>query len=1159
MKLIVILITTAIMQVSASSFAQKITLNKNSAPLSQIINEIRVQSGYDFFYNKTLLKSAKPVTIKVQNASIEEVLEICFKNQPLEFQIEEKTVMIKEKEKSAVDKIVARFRQIDVRGKVVDEKGAPLVGASVTVKGTGQATRTDEKGEFFLVNVNEKTVLVISYLGYVLKEVLAAKDLGTISMIVFSGNLEEVSIINTGFQNLPKERATGSFVLVDNSLLNKRVSTNILERLEGNVPGLIFNKNTPNSINGNNDINVRGHSTLFANDQPLIVVDNFPYEGSISNINPNDVESITVLKDAAASSIWGVRSGNGVIVITTKKGKKGQPLNIEFNSNLTIGDKPDLHYKPLESITSSDRVDIQQMLYERGFYANDLNNSNFPVIPQAVSILDNIKKGRITNQEGQKLLNSMKGVDIRNDLDRYFYQKSVSQQYAFNFNGGSEQSDYYLSLGYDNNRPEKSGFVNNRLNLTSNLNFYLTDKLTLSANINFTQTKNQTNSVLSDLARLQDSGTLPIYTDLVDDQTGQSNIVIRDFNPSYLDALGQGFEDWRYRPYDELGLADDKSTQLHNKINLGASYRILQGLNVSLKYQHEKSALTNDSYKSPETYYTRDLVNRFFNPQSSSPHPVPLEGGILNTRINELRTNRGRLQGDFNNNWSNIHNLTAIAGVEISESVSENRANTTYGYDKNTLTSYNVNLTTAYPTNPSGALLIPTINGFGRYNDRYISYFSNASYALYDRYIVTISGRIDKSNLFGVKTNQKAAPLYSVGLAWDMSKEDFYHVSWLPYSKIRITYGYNGNIDKSASAYPAFFTFTDPFYYGNPAAVIQRPGNDQLRWEKVRMINVGYDFSAVKNRISGSIEFYFKKGVDLFGNSLLAGSTGYSLFYGNTANTSTKGFDINLNSLNLNSRGFTWSSNFQLSRAMDIVTAYNIQESATSYINGIRSSIIQPLVGKPLFAVYSYRWAGLSHDTGDPQGYLNGAVSKDWTSIITNTGINDMVYNGPARPTEFGSLRNSFTYKNLSLSLNLLYKFGYYYRRTSLSYAGLYVGSGHSDYYRRWQQPGDEQSTNVPSVQLPPVTTNRENFYLNSEALIEKGDHVRLQDITLQYDINFNKTNNLKTGLKKIQIYGYTNNVGILWRANKSGIDPDVYTSGFPAARIFSLGAKVKF
>src|SRR5690606_14880483 len=260
--------------------------------------------------------------------------------------------------------------------------------------------------------------------------------------------LEEVQV-STGYQRIPKERATGSFVHIDKKLLNRKVGTNVLDRLDGITSGLIFNS----SSTSDELISIRGRSTLLGREaaMPLIVVDNFPYEGNIENINPNNIESITVLKDAAAASIWGARSGNGVIVITTKQGRRNSPLSIEFNANTTIGQKPDL-LSLRTALTASDYIDVETELFRKGYYDSDLSNTNsWPAITPVVELLDRHRKGEVDSSALSAYLTGLRQLDVRNDYLAHVYRKSIKQQYALGIRGGTPRNAYSFSLGYDNN------------------------------------------------------------------------------------------------------------------------------------------------------------------------------------------------------------------------------------------------------------------------------------------------------------------------------------------------------------------------------------------------------------------------------------------------------------------------------------------------------------------------------------------------------------------------------------------------------------------------------------------------------------------------------------------------------------------------------------
>jgi hypothetical protein len=289
----------------------------------------------------------------------------------------------------------------------------------------------------------------------------------------------------------------------------------------------------------------------------------------------------------------------------------------------------------------------------------------------------------------------------------------------------------------------------------------------------------------------------------------------------------------------------------------------------------------------------------------------------------------------------------------------------------------------------------------------------------------------------------------------------------------------------------------------------------------------------------------------------LAPQTGVSTFKGNTADTKGNGVDITLNSRNLDGT-FKWYTNFLFSYTKDVVTKYLLTSTntASDYLTASYSSI--PTVGKPLYGIYSYKWGGLDPQTGGPQGYLNGQLSKDYASIIAAATPQNLIYNGSARPTMFGSLRNTFSYKRFSLSANISYRLGYYVRRASVQYATVLSGlGGHGDYELRWQKPGDEAFTQVPSIPAT-IDNNRDSFYAFSSVLVEKGDNVRLQDFRISY--NLTKADIKRLPFRSVQIYSYAANLGILWKAAKNKLDPDaVDGTTLPVQKTIAFGIKTEF
>lgn len=1041
-----------------------------------------------------------------------------------------------------------------LRGRVLSEKtGTALAGASIRLKGSNAGVSSDSEGHFSLRLTGAQATLLVSYLGYLSREVDVQLPVGEVMDIYISEDaryLGEV-VVSTGYQEIPRERATGSFVQVSQTLLNQKLSTDILSRLENTVTGLVFNRK------GLSSISIRGQSTIFANAQPLIVLDNFPYDGDMNNINPNDMESITVLKDAAAASIWGARAGNGVIVITTKKGRLNQPLQMSYNTGLTVGDKPDLFYQP--KMSSADYIEIEQRLFNQGFYRSaELSAARTPLSP-VVELLIAKRDGKLSASETASRLESLKHLDVRNDLNRYFQQNGINQQHALNINGGSENQRYFLSGGYDHNVENLKENSYRRYSLNANSTYLaLKKRLEISTGLSLLQSFNRQNNpgIRIQLATAGNPELYP-YARLADEQ-GRALAIAKDFREVYTSQIASpGLLDWQYRPLEEIHLADNLTKQDEYRLHLGLKYQVFTGLKAEVSYQFNNNKGNNTDLRSAGTYFTRDLINRFtqINTDGSLTRVIPF-GSIRDRTNSSLESRNARGQLVYSGSWRHKHEITALAGVEKRNTMINSLSARTYGYDQEHGISAGIDNVTRYRQyqNQNSLASIPYTDQESDLTDRFLSWYSNASYEYDRRYIVSASARIDQSNLFGVKTNQKGVPLYSAGLAWNIHNERFYNYGLFPYLKLRATYGYNGNIDKSLSAYTiARYLPGTISISGLPYAQVFSPPNPQLRWERVKIVNLGLDFESAKGVFTGSVEYFHKKGVDLIGDSPFPPSSGIITFRGNTAMMKTSGLDLTL-AANMGSKDLRWNPVLMVSYVKERVTEYLATFSTNSYLLGVN-----PVVGKPLYSYYSYPWAGLDPQTGDPQGYLAGVPSKDYSKISSSATLNDLVFSGPSRPPVFGALRNTFSWKQISLTANIGFRLGYYARRNSVNYQTNYGLGTHGDYSIRWQKPGDEQHTQVPSTPLT-GDRNRDNLYIYSEELIEKADHLRLQDIQLSYNFSPAKLTNFP--VKHIRVFLYANNIGILWKASKDLGDPDYGNLGstsLPQPRTLAAGFNINF
>ncbi len=1135
-------------------FAQQITISEQKAPLEKILKMIRSQSGYDFIFDRGDLSGTQPVSIDVRNASVDEALKVVLTGQPLTYNIKNRVVSIfRLRDKAPPSKPVNKISKVNVVGLITDEDGIGLDGAVIHIKNTDISTVTGKTGFFVLRDVDDKAEISVTYLGYEPAEVLASKKPVNLKMIRYVQYLDTVNIVSTGYQYIPKERATGSFVLIDSALLNRKVGKNILDRLDGVTSGLLFNKNTM----GNTPvISIRDRSTISANANPLIILDNFPYDGDVANINPQDVKSITILKDAAAASIWGARSGNGVIVITTKTGAFNQKPVISFNTNITFGSKPNQYYMP--QLTNQEYIGVEQFLFSKGKY-NPKINSGYMALSPAVEVMLLRRNNQITDARQTQMLDSIAGHDNRADLNKYFYRTSLNQQYQLSATGGGVYNKYYVALGYDNDLGNNVTNSDDRFTVNANNTLsLLKNKLRFLTGLMFTSSN----------TKIRGAGYQPLYP--------YENVAGANGNPlavtdgtlrlAYVDTVGKGkLLDWHKRPLDELNPAyyhsDMRLTDY--KINLGVNYQVIPNLTLSVNYTYDKGITEYSDNNSLESYYTRNLINSFtqIDPVTgAATRPVPL-GDIVDNNNSSYYSHYGRGQINYENEFASKHAINVIAGYEFKDYQSSQDYTTLYGYDPATATNLNatINQLQDYPSYYNGLInRIPLNIGNAGTIDRYVSYYTNGSYIYDQKYILSASSRRDESNIFGVKTNQKGVPLWSTGLAWNLSKEDFYHFSSLPYLKLRATYGTSGNVDKTTSAFLTTQTINAPNLWGASYLQISNPPNPSLRWEKVQNTNFGIDFGMKNNRLTGSLEYWIKNGTDLIGQSPIAPQTGVSIFKGNSANTLSKGIDLTLNSTNIKTANFKWFSTFLFNYNTDKITNYKVKQGSNGNI--VSQNYINPLEGYSYYSIFSYKWMGLDN-AGNPQSILNGKVSEDYAGIANSTNSSELVYSGTSTPKYFGSFRNSFLYKSWELSFNIIYKLGYVFRRSSLSNYNLYQGYGsmdsyqQSDYDSRWQKPGDELITNVPSL-IYPAKMSRDNIYNYSNILVEKADHIRLQDIQLNYQLAKEKYKKLP--FSNLSLYLYASNLLILWKATHYKIDPD-YPNSVPIPTTISLGVKANF
>jgi len=1050
---------------------------------------------------------------------------------------------------------IAIAQQTLITGKVTAQQGVPLAGAMIS--GGGQTSTVGDDGSFS-ITAKLPVRLQAQHTGYT--TVFITVDATTrlpITVVLQANNrdLEEV-VISTGLQSLPKERVTGSFAYLSNKQLSRQVGTGIVQAMEGMVNALSFDKR---SNRGQNiSLSIRGRSTIFGDADPLVVLDGFAYEGfDLNTINPNDVENISFLKDAAAASIWGVKAANGVIVINTKKGRKDEPARLRLHSNITIGAEPD--YSLLHTMSSADFIGVEEFLFGKGFYTSQENAAARPYLSPVVEILIKKRNGTMSVADADAAIAQLKQYDVRKDYNNYLCRQMVNRQHSVHINGGGPQLAYYLSAGMDDNTDATDAGYK-RISLKSNNTYMPLKKLQLDVSVTYTQTTTASGKLKYNEIHSGGAKLLYPYARLADDN-GNALATGREYRSVFIQGVGaNGLLNWHYVPLEESKHARTNTIARDVLINTGLSYEVFKGFSTMLKYQYNANEYSSDNLNTQESYFTRDLINKYTQANTSgaiTKRVVPL-GSILNTANSHMQSYAIRAQINYAKQW-NRHSVNLLAGSEVREREYNSAGNRTYGYNENTLTSVAVDHDSLYRLyhNNGTRLRVPTGNSSSSLLNRFRSVYFNGAYTYDNRYTVSISARKDGSNLFGVAANQKFVPLWSAGAAWHVSKEKYYAIKWLPDLKLRMSYGYSGNVDNGLTAYTTVI-YSNGGLNNLPYAVLQTPPNPSLQWEQTAMLNIGVDFAIASKRIAGSIEYYTKKSDHLIGDAPVEPTTGVAnganqfVYRGNVAAMKGNGVDIELRTVNVKGR-IAWNTTFLFNYNTNKVTEYLMPTaSGSTYLNSGLG--IYPAVDYPIYGIWSYRWAGLNNQ-GDPQGYYQGAAGTDWQNISTKTALDEMVFHGPGLPKFFGSVMNEVVAGKFSFSANIMYRLGHYFRRNGLSYNSLYNNwAGNGDFANRWQKPGDELHTHVPAM-IYPNNTARDNFYINSQVLVEKADNIRVKDIRVNYDL---PVRNNKILLKHLQCFVYANNVGMIWKATRTNIDPDILFE-IPQPLTVTLGVKASF
>ncbi|WP_113639287.1 SusC/RagA family TonB-linked outer membrane protein [Nubsella zeaxanthinifaciens] len=1154
------------MQVLNDVKAQTVTINLKNASLAQATEEIGRQTKYDFSYNDLILKKAKPVTLKLVKEPLLSALRKLFAEQPIGYEVQDRMIILIDKNAAGTS---AQGLQSSVSGIVTNDKGSPLDGVTVKVKGASFSTRTDKNGRFSVPGQYAESILEIHLLGYADLEI-SAQRARTVTLSMTTSDLQEV-VINTGYQTIDKRALTSAVTTLKmDDIIAPGINT-VDKLLEGRVPGLIFMQNS-GQVGAAPKLRIRGTSTILGNREPLWVLDGIVLQdpvnidpqrmndldfvnllgNAIAGLNPEDIDQIDVLKDAAATALYGARAGNGVIVITTKKGKKGKPT-IAYAAVTTFTQRPRYSDANMYMMNSAERMDVSKELVEKGvYYSNVTQWSGYE------DALIKYNNGTIGYNEFKRLSDYYASVNT--DWFDLLTRDSFSQNHTLTLSGGSDEIKYYSSLGYTNEQGTLNGEFGKRYSSMLNIT---ADYKRFTAQIGFTGSYSNRNYSPSDLGVLNyaynTSRTMPAYN--------------TDGSLFYYPRTDNG-QIYNFNILSEQQNSGDNTKLIEAKIRALLKLKITQEFNLEGTFAYGISNNNRELYYTKDTYYISKLrADRALNRDLA---PI---GGELQKNETTNNNYTGRLQANFIKGLgeSKNHSINAMAGIEIKSNEYNGFNITRRGYFTE-MGGYFDAVPTTYSAYYQQWMAInkSALGYYERQLTNELAWYASTGYSYRDKYIFNVHIRGEQSNLFGRRSNNKLLPIWALSGRWNMKEDLFNNTNWINDIALKASWGWQGNMLPGQSPYMVISTntVTNP-YYGTTYANISNYPNPDLKWERTSSTNVAVDFSIFGNKVKGSLGYFYKKTLDAFLNKTVAEINGVQTYVINSGTLENQGIEVALNitaidraGLNKSKRGFVWRFDPQLGQVLNKVlnrainNRNNVLVDNLTYANFLDGSV--QLSGKPINTFYSYKFKGLNPTTGTPIFYgaepENAAALQQKYAQMTREDMYLEVLSESGRREPFiqGGLSNYFGWRNFGLSFNLTYSLGNKIRLmkiTSGNYATLAAYPQQNlrkEFVYRWRKPGDEAYTNIPGIQTS-VDLNSSwwqqypasslmlggsvyELYDNSDVRLVSADHVKLQSASFRYSFNENLLRKLGLGSAYVSLNG--TNLFIISNKALKGQDP---------------------
>lgn len=1182
-----VLISICTCQASVNGQSNRVSLNVKNLPFSVLLQQIEEQSGYMFVYKSSDIEALGKVSVVETQIEVGQLLDKYLANTNLTYDLNDNLIVIKKIEQEVVER--------HVEGKVVDSKGNPLPGVTVLIKGTTMGVITDVDGNYKLqLPDNKDIILEFSFVGMETQNVVYAGQ-KKIDVTLQESVIEIDEVVVTGYQVVDRRKSTSAVTSVRADDIMIPSVTSIDKMLEGRVPDMMLMTNS-GEVGVVPKIRIRGTSTLIGNREPLWVVDGIVVQdpvniepealndpdyinrigNAIAGLNPQDIERLDILKDAAATAIYGTKAANGVIVITTKKGRIGRPV-VRYNMTTTFRQRPRYTDGKIDLMNSKERIQFSKELFDSHYvYPDYVNLVGFEKLTY------DLYKGVITPAQFDTEVARIETMNT--DWFDLLTKDSWSHQHTLSVSGGSQDARYYASIGYTRDNDVIQGDHNERytaaLNLDVNMTKWLTASFSMNGNVSQRDYYPQSLSPI-DYA-YKTSRAIPAFTN-----EGEYEYYMKKVD-------GSNTEEYKYNILNELKNSSYTQDGSGLTVNANLQFKFTEWLNANAIVSYSTSNTVQEEYWGEKTWYASSLrgtdqgVAAQVGTNSKSEMPF---GGEL--KRNDTRNNSYTVRLQLNaNRYLGIdqqHNIFASAGYEMSSTKYKGYQNTSRGYypDRGMDFVKNINLDDypAYKTwlASNTPLLTSDLTNM-------VSGYISASYSYKGWFTLNGNARIDGSNRFGDQSNNRFLPIWSASGSWNISEINWLKKDWIDFITLKTSFGYQGNMLSDQSPVMIIEKHPTDGYFNEMTATLKVNANPDLKWEKTSSYNLGLDFSLFQRKLMMEVSYYYKHTKNAFmakDISSINGIDGNSYIV-NRGDVDNSGYSIAATVSPINTNDIRWTLSTSFSRTINKIKNNPAadQYELKDFLNG---TVL--VGGKSVGTFYSYKFIGLSPVDGGPL-FDDMEEEKDklrgQSKFATYSQVLEV--SGRREPIMSGGLNTSVRYKNLRLNASFAYSlggkirlFGMYGQATnsSIDVSTIYPERNMDrSVINRWKKPGDERYTNIPAIisiansayaryrnhwsrdmaDIQPIAQSYWDMYDYSNHRVVSSNYLKCQNISLTYE--FAEQLLSKAGISRLELVLSGSNLFTICSKKLNGQTPS--QSGFADIQLsdrptYSIGLNVSF